>query len=264
MISIITPIYNSQDYLKETIASVLQQSFSDWELILVNDGSTDLSKDIALSFDDSRIRYFEQPNKGVAAARNMGLQMIRGDFIAFLDSDDILPKNSLKMRRNLFDENPELAFADGVVIKKSVDLTTIFEEWTPSFQGNPLRDLCRLEGRSFLGLTWMIKRQAGKVYSFNESLTHSEDLLFFMELARKGGEYAYTYEPTLIYRQSEGSAMSNLEGLEKGYRTVGEIIRKWKEVGQDDFKSFQFKWRRAMFLAYVRKMKILKTIKSLL
>lgn len=264
MISIITPIYNAQDYLKETIASVLQQSFTDWELILVNDGSTDLSKDIALSFDDSRIRYYEQPNKGVAAARNMGLEMVKGDFIAFLDSDDILPRDSLKMRRNLFDENPELAFADGVVIKKSVDLTTTFEEWIPSFQGNPLRDLCRLEGQSFLGLTWMIKRQPEKVYRFNESLTHSEDLLFFMELAREGGEYAYTQEPALIYRQSEGSAMNNLEGLEKGYRTVGGIIKNWKEIAQDDFKRYQYKWKRAMFLAYVRKMKILKAIKSLL
>jgi glycosyltransferase involved in cell wall biosynthesis len=263
MISIITPFYNAQDYLKDAIHSVLNQSLDDWELILINDGSTDSSKNIALSFNDNRIKYYEQSNKGVAAARNKGLSMVRGDFITFLDSDDVLPPNSLKARRKLFDENPQLAFADGIVIKKSADMNTVFEEWKPSFRGNPLHDLCRLGGRSFLGLTWMIKRNPNKNYKFNEFLTHSEDLLFFMKLARDGSEYTYTEEPTLIYRHSEKSAMSNLEGLEKGYRTVGSIIRNWKEIEQDDFKRYQYKWRRAMFLAYIRKMKIIKAVNSL-
>lgn len=104
-LSIIIPVYNVADYLSASILSVLNQSFSDFELILVDDGSTDLSGEIcdAYALSDDRIRVFHQPNGGVAAARNTGIEAATGLFVGFVDGDDwiepdlyeLLYKNSL-------------------------------------------------------------------------------------------------------------------------------------------------------------------------
>ena len=89
-ISIIMPAYKTERYIAEAIESVLTQSFQDWELLIVDDGSPDDLLSIASSYTqkDSRIKVFSQPNQGVAVARNKGLELAQGDYIAFLDSDD--------------------------------------------------------------------------------------------------------------------------------------------------------------------------------
>ena len=87
-ISIIIPLYNKEHYVLGTIQSVLNQTYKDWEAIIINDGSTDNSAQIVLSVKDPRIRYCEQENQGVSAARNKAIQMATGDLIALLDADD--------------------------------------------------------------------------------------------------------------------------------------------------------------------------------
>ena len=98
MISVVIPAYNAQAYLRECLESVLAQSFSDWEVVLVNDGSTDSTLDIALSYAalDSRIRVITTPNRGQSAARNEALATVSGEWITFLDSDDVLFPHSLE------------------------------------------------------------------------------------------------------------------------------------------------------------------------
>lgn len=86
--SIIIPVYNKECFVKNTIESVFNQTFFDFEIIIVNDGSTDKSEEIVLSFNDSRIRYFSKENNGASSARNMGIEEARADFITFLDADD--------------------------------------------------------------------------------------------------------------------------------------------------------------------------------
>lgn len=96
-ISIIVPVYNSEQYLPECIESILRQSFRDFELILVNDGSEDGSEAVCRSYDDDRVRVFSQPNRGVSAARNRGLDEARGEWVVFVDSDDWLAENALEV-----------------------------------------------------------------------------------------------------------------------------------------------------------------------
>ena len=136
---------------------------------------------IALKYKDNRIRYFEQENKGVSAARNLGLAHMKGDYFCFLDSDDVLPVYSIESRIKIFNKFPELDFVDGQVIKKDHQLKETLKIWSPSFRGNPLRDLVKLTGRSFLGLTWMVKRKSGKSYKLQDGLTHCEDLYFYLK-----------------------------------------------------------------------------------
>ncbi len=96
-LSILVPVYNAEEYLEQCIHSVLEQSIKDFELILINDGSTDCSSNIAKKYadQDERIIYVEQPNQGVSAARNKGITRSRGDYLLFLDADDFLAQGGL-------------------------------------------------------------------------------------------------------------------------------------------------------------------------
>ena len=99
MISIIIPAYNAADYLAQTIESVLNQTYSDFELILIDDGSTDRTREIIKDYQckDARIKYFYKENGGVSSARNLGLQKATGDFVSFLDSDDLWDRRFLEL-----------------------------------------------------------------------------------------------------------------------------------------------------------------------
>ncbi|HZF73410.1 MAG TPA: glycosyltransferase family A protein, partial [Gemmatimonadaceae bacterium] len=89
LISIVIPCYNRAHIVRETIDSVLAQTYRNFEVILIDDGSTDNTREVVSSYDDRRIRYFYKANGGLSAARNSGLDSARGEFVAFLDSDDV-------------------------------------------------------------------------------------------------------------------------------------------------------------------------------
>ena len=99
LVSIIIPVYNAEKYLMETLDSVLTQTYSSWECIIVDDGSTDTSKNIALDFclDDKRFKYYYQTNSGPSVARNNGVEYTQGDHIQFLDADDVLLPERLEL-----------------------------------------------------------------------------------------------------------------------------------------------------------------------
>ena len=96
-ISVILPVYNSQDYIKKAIESVLSQTFADFELIIINDGSTDNTLNIINQFEDKRIRLITQDNLGPGAARNNALKIAKGDYIMYLDSDDWFCSEALEI-----------------------------------------------------------------------------------------------------------------------------------------------------------------------
>ncbi len=98
-ISVIVPVYNAEEYLKKCIISVVRQTYGNWELILVDDGSSDGSLDIATQAaeKDARIRVIHQKNAGPGAARNRGIKEASGDYVVFLDSDDYIDKNYFQL-----------------------------------------------------------------------------------------------------------------------------------------------------------------------
>lgn len=96
MISVVVPVYNAGNFLERCICSIASQSYKDIEIILVNDGSTDDSLEICNSFSDSRIKIIDKTNGGVSSARNAGLEIASGEYVAFVDSDDTIPTNCLQ------------------------------------------------------------------------------------------------------------------------------------------------------------------------
>ena len=106
LVSVITPSYNTARFLRETIGCVLSQTYENWEMLIVDDGSTDDTDDVVASFSDPRIRYFKnERNSGAAGSRNRALREARGKWIAFLDSDDLWTPDKLEKQIRFMEEN---------------------------------------------------------------------------------------------------------------------------------------------------------------
>ena len=102
--SVIIPTYNRAKLISEAIKSVLEQTFKDWELIIVDDGSTDNTKETVQKFYDERIKYHYQENQERSAARNTGIDLATGDYLCFLDSDDYYLENHLQSFKKVIDK----------------------------------------------------------------------------------------------------------------------------------------------------------------
>lgn len=111
-VSIVVPCYNHGGLIHETIASIAKQTFTDWECIIVNDGSTDNSEEVCLKLaaSDPRIRYFSQQNKGPSGARNRGIEEIRGRYVQFIDADDVILEDKIRV------QVADLAAVDGLAL----------------------------------------------------------------------------------------------------------------------------------------------------
>ena len=106
--SIIVPVYNVEKYINRCLDSIVNQSYKKFEVIIINDGSTDSSEDIIKSYNDSRIKYFKQENMGLSEARNNGVLKARGDYLLFVDSDDYLNIDLLKVLNDNLDKDYDL------------------------------------------------------------------------------------------------------------------------------------------------------------
>lgn len=117
MISIIVPAYNVAEYIHETLLSILYQSYTNLEIIVVNDGSTDTTIEVVESISDSRVKLFNRLNQGVSASRNFGLENAAGDYVVFFDSDDLMPDGFIKSRVSFLQQNPFFSFVTSWVQK---------------------------------------------------------------------------------------------------------------------------------------------------
>jgi teichuronic acid biosynthesis glycosyltransferase TuaG len=263
MVSIILPCFNSGKYLSTAVDSILNQIHQNWELIVINDGSTDNTKDIISGYKDSRIQYFYHPNRGISKTRNVGLERMKGDYFCFLDADDFLPPGSLESRLKVFQNNPIADFVDGAVHIYNQTLDKKQSEWIPSYRGYPLDQLLLLSGNCFFGNTWLIRRKKDKIYRFHESLTHGEDLLFYIELAFQDGHYDYTDDVVLHYRSGHLSAMKNLKGLEIGYRYIYQYLLKQGQIQPKKVEMFKIKARNILLKSYLGNLKPYQAFVSL-
>lgn len=263
MVSIIMPAFNASRYIGQAIQSVIDQTHPVWELLVIDDGSTDNTRAVVQSFSDDRIRYFYQPNKGVSAARNVGLDNMRGTFLCFLDADDLMTPQALASRLPLFEG--DIRFVDGAVAVYDESLQHELGQWMPSWRGRPFHKLVRLSDACFHGVTWMIKITKPFPYRFDTDITHGEDILFFMTVAHLGS-YTYTAETIGLYRKNTGSAMSNLDGLARGYEMLRRKVRTRfaTEASFADRATLFLKSRKIMFLSFAAAKRYRSAVRYLL
>ncbi|MFA6055620.1 MAG: glycosyltransferase family A protein [Thermodesulfovibrionales bacterium] len=189
--SVIIPVYNGERYLAEAIESVLAQTYRPIEIIVVDDGSTDGSADVAKGFHDN-IRYVFQPNSGPPAARNTGLRMANGNVIGFIDADDLWSNNKLSLQLERLDNNSSAEIVLGHLQFLLYRITDSKHEWEVS--SDPQIALT-------LGSGVFRKSVFDKVGLFDETLYYGDDWDWFMRARELGVSMLIHKEVTLFYRR---------------------------------------------------------------
>lgn len=263
VVSIILPAYNAENYIGEAVLSVFRQTLENWELIIVNDGSKDGTRDYLDTITDLRIKIIHQDNRGVSSARNRALDVIEGQFVTFLDADDVLPPRSLEVRVKYLFENPEVDVVDGVVSIRNEVLTMDMNTYRPYYHGELLPRLSRLDSRVFFNIAYMLRANKIGSLRFHQDMSHAEDLLFYMEFSCANKcIYGHVNEPIYIYRKNSGSAMSNIDGLEKGYLKLIESIGTLACLSRFELLVLPLKIAKILFLSWVSTGKYFRSITS--
>jgi glycosyltransferase involved in cell wall biosynthesis len=186
-VSVIIPAYNCKRFIEETIDSVLKQTYVNFELIVVDDGSTDGQRDCIFGYcnSDPRVRYVYQENKGVSAARNTGFNHSSGMYVAFLDSDDVWMANNLSIKLAKFEEGDfGLVHSDGYLI----DENSIGKEGVMTGrEGDLLSDMLKWNGTQVPGpSSILVKREVLQAIGlFDTNLSTSADHDFFLRVASR-------------------------------------------------------------------------------
>jgi glycosyltransferase involved in cell wall biosynthesis len=198
-ISVIIPIYNAAKYLNTAIKSVLNQTFFDFELLIIDDGSTDNTKEITKGFDDRRIQYFYQSNQGKSQARNNGINRSKGRFISFLDADDFYYKTKLKCLLDFLNNNPHVGCVAGGVCRISENGQIIFKKKHQDNKIITIKDL--LFGNSINVCSTLIRSDyVKKIKGFDICLKRGEDWDFHYRLALSGCSIVLKKDIVCAYR----------------------------------------------------------------
>ena len=232
-VSIILPTYNRAKYLDRAISSVLNQSYSDFELIIVDDASTDNTKEVVDMFDDDRIRYIRnEKNLGGAGARNRGIKEAKGDFIAFQDSDDQWHPEKLKIQMEAFSKaTPDVAVVYTAFIRKVGDKEFIIPPASvKKREGNIYREL--LLHVNFVGTPTAVVRKKAleKVGGFDERFPRLQDWDLFLRLA-KHYKFKFIEKPLLTAYDIPGNISSNVDSLIKALKLL--IGKHYEEIRKD-------------------------------
>lgn len=188
-VSVIIPTYNRAKYLPDAISSILNQTYQDFEIIIIDDGSIDNSKEIVSDFQkrDRRIKYFYQENKGVACSRNKGCMEAQGEYIAFLDSDDRAVLNRLKEQVKILDKNTKVDLVYGTILAKNIykNDSKTFGITFPGVIPHKKMFLNLIKYHLFFWTsTVTMRKEIFERYKFDQRMIIGEDFLFFLQASR--------------------------------------------------------------------------------
>lgn len=248
MLSIIIPVYNVEKYLAECVDSVLRQTYTDYEVILVDDGSTDnggrMCDEYALK--DPRIRVIHQPNGGLSAARNSGLRAAQGEYIYFLDSDDYIEDYTLAhLTETAERENADVVFFDGYVFFDECEEDDTVSRYvrreqylTQSGQKMLLQLLENDEYRTAVPMM-LLRREylTGHDLWFLEGIIHEDELFTFL-VYNANGRTAHCHEQLYVRRirpasiMTSSGALRRYDSLYRIYFVLSELYRNKTAVGE--------------------------------
>jgi glycosyltransferase involved in cell wall biosynthesis len=215
-ITVLMPVYNAEKFIEDAIRSVLCQTFADFELLIVNDGSTDRSRALINTFDDPRVVVIDQENKGVAAALNNGLTHARAEYIARFDADDICYPERLQLQYDFMQANPAYS-----IIGTGVDYISVGGDYIFTYRPSAI---------SYSEILALSHKICPFIHS---SVCYKKDLII-----RYGGynEYAHTFEDHLLWK--------NIIKNEKGCNLSTALI---KVRLNPDSITIDEKWRTPLF-----------------
>ncbi len=219
IVSVIMPAYNAEKYIEESINSVLEQTFTNWELIIVDDGSRDATGSIVKEYakKDHRIIYYFQENKRLGAARNAGFRLAKGKFIAFLDSDDLWFPDKLKKQIEIIEyKQVDLVFTDGYNFDKLTKQLYSYETISGFYSGEEMYKI-EFEANKIAILSVMMKSDWIKKIGYQSEeieIFGCEDYDYWLRIAKNGATFFGMEEKLFKYRVHEEGMSRNI-GLMK-------------------------------------------------
>ena len=248
MVSVVIPVYNVEKYLAECVDSVMNQSYSDYEIILVDDGATDSSGQMcdAYALRDSRIRVIHQANGGLSAARNTGLDAAQGEYIYFLDSDDYIELHSLADLIALAQkENADVVFFDAHVFfdecePDGSELRYVRKASYPAARGREMLERLLRNDEYRTAVPLMLFRTAylrDNDLRFEEGIIHEDELFTFL-VYNADGRVAHCHEQLYARRVRPASIMTasgalrRYDSMLKIYHVLSEMYRSGKASGE--------------------------------
>ncbi len=201
LFSVIIPVYNRAGPLARALKSVLAQTCKDFEIIVIDDGSSDNTKHVVDSFADPRIHFFEQENKGASAARNAGIDLARGNYVAFLDSDDVfLPHHLVSMKYLLAGQSNAAGFARIVVDRGNGNCLVKPPRAPRTGEDIATYLLC---DRGFIPtITLVVPHKIAASVRYDENVVQGDDKDFAIRLAATGCKFLMLKKPGAIWRDS--------------------------------------------------------------
>lgn len=249
-ISVIIPAYNAQRTILETIKSVQEQTFKDFEIIAIDDGSSDRTLEILSKVKDEKLKVYSYANGGVSTARNRGIACAQGEYISFIDADDLWTSDKLEKQLAVLKANPQASVAYSWITlmieakDKSEDVTFISEEKV-TFTGNVYSQLLL---KNFLsnGSNILAKREAiESVGEFDSNLEACEDWDYYLRLAAK---YHFVLVPRnqILYRKTQGTLSLNgskmeqngIEVINKAYQAAPKNLQHQKNRSLAKFINY--------------------------
>ncbi len=223
-VSVVIAAYNSARYISQALDSVKSQTFSDYEVIVVNDGSSDREElEQILRSHPLPVIYISQENKGVSAARNAAIKIARGQFYAQLDADDQWTPDYLEVQLGILNDNPDVAlvYPNATIIGDEGNAGRLFMDITPSEGEVNFETLVRQQCVVMTCVTARMSaiRGAGM---FDESIRSCEDFDLWMRIVMNGGRIVYHRKPLALYRRHEGSLSSDRSWMMRNLLAVFE------------------------------------------
>ena len=207
-VSVIIPAYNGDRYIGDAIDSVLAQTYTNYEIIAIDDGSTDDTKRAIEEYGDA-IRYYAQANQGVAASRNLGISKAKGEYIAFLDQDDIFSPHKLALQVEVLEQNASIGIVNSgwQIVDRDGKVRAAVKPWLQI----PQLSLANLIiwKPVFLGAMLFRRSQLERTKGFDTNLEQTPDVDLVIRLAAMGCAAAWVKQTTVQYRQHEANASQN-------------------------------------------------------
>ena len=238
--SVVIPAYNASRFIGETLTSVLEQTFSDYEIIIVNDGSTDDTRRIIENTGDSRIRLYNIPNGGVSHARNYGISKARGKYVAFLDADDIWHSHHLESANKAFVNCPDIPwYASRYEIHTARPIDWSIKTETNAAITKYFDAACLYVHSS----TVIIKRSILNNFPqlFPETVHNAEDWIAWAKIASSEPHILFCNIPTVIYRDAPDSATKQDEEILHKYLAVSHHFQRLHNT-TSEFRRY-CRWR---------------------
>lgn len=213
LVSVIIPAYNAEATILEAVNSVLAQTYANFELIIINDGSRDRTLDLLQDISNSKIKIFNYENGGISQARNRGIAKARGDFITYLDADDYWTTDKLELQVLALQNNPQAALAYSWVYFEYKTQANSYADTSVTYTGNVYADLL-LKNFLHSGSNALIARTTlDEIGMFDPQLKVVEDWDLYLRIAAKY-EFVLVPKVQVVYRQSATSVTGNIQLME--------------------------------------------------